>query len=359
MGKCLDLDGCGFETRDRARFCGQCGIPTKGSFLQGRYEIRALTGKEHTIVTLQAIDRHGGLPVIVRALIPRGTSTQDREDFLQDAELAASVSERIREAGSICVTDYGQDGPVVFLAKKEFTGTDQHLRNFRMVTRISRNLLASSSPAVQAQNENHTEVATYPRIAPLSDPEITQLQTYTPPPVQRDWLAEGNQAYEQGRYEAALAAYEIATTKDVISVEAWSSKGATLLLMERAEEALLSYNQAISLCPNDPELWTARAGVLHELQRSEEEMYCYDQALTYNPNYTYAWSSKGMALVAQNHLEEALIAFDKALILNPKQASVWQMMSDTLYTLQRYDEALIAIDHAFELDDRQASIRDT
>jgi len=254
---------------------------------------------------LQAIDRHGGLPVIVRALIPREASMQDREDFLQDAELAASVSERIREAGSICVTDYGQDGPVAFLAKKEFTGIEQHMKNFRMVTRISRNLLASSSPAVQVQNENNTEeVATHVRIASSSDPEITQLRTYTPPPLQRNWLAEGNLAYEQGRYEDALAAYEIATTIDVISFEAWSGKGATLLLLEHAEEALLSYDQAISLCSNDPELWTARAGVLHELQRYEEEMYCYDQALTYNPNYAYAWSSKGITLAAQNRLEK-------------------------------------------------------
>ncbi len=235
MGKCLDLDGCGFENRDRARFCAHCGIPTKGSFLQGRYEIRALTGKEPNIVTLQAIDRHGGQPVIVRALLPREASTQDREDFLQDAELAASVSERIRETGSICVTDYGQDGPVAFLAKKEFTGTEQHMKNVRMVTRISGHLFASSSPEVQVHNENNTEITAQVRRAVSTDPEITQLQAYTPPPVQRDWLAEGNLAYEQGRYEEALAAYEIATTKDVISVEAWSGKGATLLLLEHAE----------------------------------------------------------------------------------------------------------------------------
>ncbi|HEY4033372.1 MAG TPA: zinc ribbon domain-containing protein, partial [Ktedonobacteraceae bacterium] len=182
MGKCLDLDGCGFENRDKARFCGHCGIPTKGSFLQGRYEIQALTGKEHNVVTLQAIDRHGGLPIIVRALIPRETNTQDREDFLQDAELAASISERIRETGSICVTDYGQDGPVVFLAKKEFTGTEQHLKNFRMITRISSDPLALSSPVVQIQNENNMEATTQIRRVVSTDPEITQLQAaYTPP----------------------------------------------------------------------------------------------------------------------------------------------------------------------------------
>src|SRR5690242_17163140 len=94
--------------------------------------------------------------------------------------------------------------------------------------------------------------------------------------LSRDWLAAGHLAYEQGRYQEALAAYERETSQNVISVEAWRSKAATLLLLERAEEALLAYDHAISLCPNDPELWTARAGVLRELQRPDEEMYCYE-----------------------------------------------------------------------------------
>ena len=244
----------------------------------------------------------------MRALIPRETTRQERENFLQDAELAASVSKYIQETGSICVIDYGQDGPVAFLAKKEFTGIEQHSNNFRTATRISNDLFVPS-PTVQigfleSLMENSMEFATQIRIASVSKPQITQMQAYTPPPVARDWLAEGNLAYEQGYYKEALAAYEIATSKDVISVEAWSGKGATLLLLEHAEEALLSYDQAISLHPNDPELWTARAGVLHELQRYEEEMSCYDQALTCNPNYAYAWSSKGMALVSQISLKK-------------------------------------------------------
>src|SRR5689334_5931899 len=27
MGQCLDLDGCGFHNREKARFCARCGIP--------------------------------------------------------------------------------------------------------------------------------------------------------------------------------------------------------------------------------------------------------------------------------------------------------------------------------------------
>ena len=78
---------------------------------------------------------------------------------------------------------------------------------------------------------------------------------------------------QQGNYEQALAIYKILTQQMTVSVEVWSSKGATLLHLGRAEEALTAYDQAIALSPHDPELWTSRANVLHDLQRNDEEMY--------------------------------------------------------------------------------------
>ena len=118
MGMCLDED-CRFQNRDKARFCAKCGIPTRGALLQGRYEIHYLVSKDRSIITLRAIDRHQDLPVTVRALIPYKNSEEARRTFLQDAELAVAFSKGINEAGSIRVTDYGQDGPLAFLVKSE------------------------------------------------------------------------------------------------------------------------------------------------------------------------------------------------------------------------------------------------
>src|SRR5487761_220210 len=117
---CLDTDSCHFQNRERARFCAQCGIPLQGTLVQGRYEIQLLMSKDQKTVTLQAIDRHGGQSVIVRALLPKKADAEERERFLQDAELAASFSDRMQEPGSIRVTDYGQDGPLTFLVKCEY-----------------------------------------------------------------------------------------------------------------------------------------------------------------------------------------------------------------------------------------------
>src|SRR5579875_1189686 len=156
MGGCLDAEGCGYQNPDKVRFCARCGIPTRGSFLLGRYEIMDLLSRDRQTVTLQALDHHRGLPVMVRVLRPRETTEQEREEFLQEAELAMSLSSRVHEPGSIRVTDYGQDGPVAFLVKTEFDPARQPARQFRphMTVRVGSNLLWSEAEAtVQAAAE--------------------------------------------------------------------------------------------------------------------------------------------------------------------------------------------------------------
>src|SRR5438876_10401218 len=119
MGMCLDTEDCSFQNLDKARFCAKCGIPLQGSLLQARYEIHGLICKDHNTITLSALDHREELPVTLRALQPNVTSEEERDIFLQDAELAFALSGRIDETGSIRVIDYGQDGPIIFLVKSE------------------------------------------------------------------------------------------------------------------------------------------------------------------------------------------------------------------------------------------------
>src|SRR6266487_1288698 len=119
MGMCLDIEDCAFQNLGKARFCAKCGIPLQGSILQGRYEIQGLIGKDRSTITLSAIDRQEEVFVTVRALQPNITSVEERDIFLQDAELAFALSGRINETGSIRVIEYGQDGPIIFLVKSE------------------------------------------------------------------------------------------------------------------------------------------------------------------------------------------------------------------------------------------------
>jgi tetratricopeptide (TPR) repeat protein len=322
--RCLDTESCNFHNREKARFCARCGIPLRGTLVQERYEIRNLLNKDRKTVTLNALDQYEGRGVTVRALLSGESSPTEREIFLQDAEMAMSISSHVREAGSIYVTDYGQDGPLAFLVKSEFSpgapSADVDTFKSHIAAGMSNSVFPSAPPATPAmpivpspadhldeldrdENDMRTQVRVgiskvAPEQVPIAFPASHSLHAKHSPTT-RDWLAEGNRAYELARYDEALAAYEAATVQNVVSVEAWSGKGATLLLLGRPEEALLAYDHALSLYPNDPDLWNSRASVLHELRRYDEEMYCYEQALAHDPRYVFAWSGRGMTLAEQ------------------------------------------------------------
>src|SRR5216110_216873 len=211
MGKCLDLTSCGFENREKARFCARCGIPTRGVLLRGRYEIHALAGKERCTVILQAIDRYGNQPVTVRALIPRETDSQERDNFLQDAEMAASLSEKVQDPESIRVIDYGQDGPVAFLVKTDYQRQEQRTTRPHRILGTGGDMRESAAPyTAQATNFDDDQTATQLRISvptkssmttPRIPTQISQQRQHTSVPLQRDWVAEGNRAYEKGNYQ--------------------------------------------------------------------------------------------------------------------------------------------------------------
>ena len=161
---CLDTEGCNFLNRENARFCTQCGIPLEGALVQGRYEVQALSGEDHSTVTLHALDRHNGQGVTLRVLRPRQTTQAERENFLQDAELALSLSKHTQEPGSIYVTDFGKDGPVAFLVKSESV----------------------------AESANEAAGQATPARTPRTTRQNVQQQAY-------NWLAEGNRLYELAR----------------------------------------------------------------------------------------------------------------------------------------------------------------
>ncbi len=187
MVMCLDTEECLHENQERERFCTNCNIPTAGSLLQGRYEIHTLRAKDRTTVTLNAIDRHTGKDVTVRVLRPRKATKEERAEFLQDAELALTFSSTMHEPGSICVTDFGEDGPVVFLVKSvmEEQPVENPSARPRMTVRVGKDVFASKSFPFNAQPEkpggSRVKPAQSEPVVPIS-PDPASVK-----PVQSRW----------------------------------------------------------------------------------------------------------------------------------------------------------------------------
>ena len=231
--------------------------------MKARYEIQSLIGKDHSTITLSAIDRQEEANVTIRALQPNKTSIEERDIFLQDAELAFALSGHINETGSIRVIEYGQDGPITFLVKSETLipvaskaeslaplNNDTHSNLTYQGKTLSekddcidsvddvtepREIISKESPDLSDKlpsEEPLEEISDQHKLFIATDVQPEELKT------ELNWLAEGDQAYQNTQYEEALSAYEKALSNDPFSVDAWSGKGATLLHLGYFEEAL-------------------------------------------------------------------------------------------------------------------------
>src|SRR5438270_701335 len=360
MVMCLNTIDFNYQNREKSRFCANCGIPVQGALLLGRYEIQALAGKDRSMITIHANDRHYGVPVTIRALLPQNTTEQERNTFLQDAELAVALSKQVHEPDSIRVIDYGQDGPIAFLVKSDLDeeANEKQSARQRMTVRVERSdptqyssldaddILTEVRPAVPKETK---------REGANQSPDFSQPAFM--PQDHQDWLAMGDRAYELGHYEDALEAYEAAIAEGNTSVEAWSGKGATLLHLDDPEEALVAFDQALALheratllSPNSALAWFDKGNDLRDLKRFAEALVDYDYALSLDPALAGAWYNRGNVLAAMRMYEDALESYDQALHDDDGLISAWYNKGSLLHELGRDQEALLAFDKAIALD---------
>jgi len=117
MRRCADLVDCGYDNRDSELFCRACALPLLGTALAGRYMLDALLSKGGYAAVFRGIDQNLSRPVAVKALLPSRTTPSEREHFLREARIAATLD----HPNIAPVLDYGKDGPSVFLVMPLYT----------------------------------------------------------------------------------------------------------------------------------------------------------------------------------------------------------------------------------------------
>jgi tetratricopeptide (TPR) repeat protein len=140
-------------------------------------------------------------------------------------------------------------------------------------------------------------------------------------------------------YETALAAFELAATRDPMNAIAWLGKGAFLERLRRYDEAFAAYERTLALDPHDSRAWTGKGIILRYLHNYPESLAAFEQAILFNPIDADAWIGKARLFVGQKLYKDALAAFERAIALDTMEAGVWSGKAHALSNLQRYDEA--------------------
>jgi serine/threonine protein kinase len=117
--------GCGSDVSADAASCAACGTPAvaiaPGTLLAGRYEIEALIGSGALGRVFRAHDRTLNERVALKLLHPETTQSPDlTQRFRNEIRLAR----RVRHVNVCAIHEYGEDGPLQFVAMELVDGID-------------------------------------------------------------------------------------------------------------------------------------------------------------------------------------------------------------------------------------------
>jgi serine/threonine protein kinase len=128
----LNCPACGAPNDTPGEHCFSCGKTlfalTEGTVVGGRYELRQLLGKGGMGIVYRAYDRALEEEVALKVLRPDVASMADlTRRFISEIKLARRVRHR-----NVCgIHEYGQDGPIHFIAMELVAGEDlkRHLQS--------------------------------------------------------------------------------------------------------------------------------------------------------------------------------------------------------------------------------------
>jgi tetratricopeptide (TPR) repeat protein len=133
----------------------------------------------------------------------------------------------------------------------------------------------------------------------------------------------GLAAFDHGRMDEALAAFQ--TTRDLgpEAVEGWFNCGLVYQKVGELPEALDAYQEAARLAPDNAKIWSNISSVWFEMGNYEEAEKTARSSLALRPDYPRAWDNLAATLSAMNRLNEAAEACQQAIRLQPALQSAW------------------------------------
>lgn len=162
------------------------------------------------------------------------------------------------------------------------------------------------------------------------------------------YFIKGNELFNNGDYESALAQYDSILQLDPENANASYNKGNVLVMMNSYPEAINSYSEALVIDYTMDSAAYNKGIALMKLGSSGEAVKSYEEALTINPNNTKALNNIGVFLGNSHDYDEAVKWYDKALQINPDYTLSMSNKGIALMKLGKYEEALNTYDRLLE-----------
>jgi tetratricopeptide (TPR) repeat protein len=139
----------------------------------------------------------------------------------------------------------------------------------------------------------------------------------TDPDNANPWVALGDMAREEERYEDALRCYREALARDPEGADIQVQMGYAFLATDQRPAAEQTFLKALE---NDPSEYSAYLGLsecYRQIGRHEDQARMVKEAMALSPDDPDVWNAQGVAFEVTDRLEEATAAYEKALELDP------------------------------------------
>lgn len=160
----------------------------------------------------------------------------------------------------------------------------------------------------------------------------------------------GARLHQAGDLEAALAAFECASSEMPTRMNVWHAVSALRLALNRPQAALLACNLALQLDTGNVESLFNVAVVLAVLGLPEPALHAYDKVLANDPRHFGAGLNRMTCLLHLGRIEEAIVAGRMALDSHPGQADLWFNLGEAYTSSGDHRNAHAAYEHALTLD---------
>lgn len=129
---------------------------------------------------------------------------------------------------------------------------------------------------------------------------------------------------------------------------ALGNRGAAYRLMGRYDEAIADFDIAIGLDPKNPQYWCQRGDLRVKKQMYAEAIADYTAALDKVPDYVWAFRGRGQANLGQGNAKLALADINEALRGKPDDFNLTLLRGRANSQAQNYDAAIVDFSQALD-----------
>lgn len=168
------------------------------------------------------------------------------------------------------------------------------------------------------------------------------------------YLNEAKALEAQGRFDAAVEAYDRAIAISPDHPPAYNGKGVALARQGLIDAAITTLEQAMMLFPDDAEAYYSRGVLEFMLGRVPSAISFFDQALERRPDHAKAHHNRGIALYQTGRFQDAVSSYTKALGAAPQFSEAFNNRGRAYHRLGQDQQAIDDFDAALELNDQFA-----